>query len=80
MQFLQEDIVFITVQYRLGPLGFLSTETQDIPGNAGFVDVVFALEWLSSYVVHFGGDPNRLTVFGHGSGAAIASALMYWNR
>lgn len=68
------------MQYRLGPLGFLSTESPDIPGNVGFVDVVFALEWICSYVASFGGDPNRVTVFGQGSGAAIASALLYWNR
>lgn len=58
----------------------MSTETKDVPGNAGFVDVVFALEWICNYINNFGGNRESVTIFGHDSGAAIASALMYWNR
>lgn len=73
---LEKDVVFVATNYRLGPLGFLSTNTADIPGNAGFLDTVLALKWTKKYIRHFGGNPNRITVFGESAGAAIVSALM----
>lgn len=72
---LEHDVVLVCVQYRLGPFGFLSTQSKDIPGNAGVQDILLALKWLQAYVHHFGGDPLQVTLFGHSAGACIVSAL-----
>ncbi|XP_053676809.1 glutactin-like [Anopheles nili] len=74
---LERDVVLVVVQYRLGPLGFLATKTEAIPGNVALMDLTLALEWVQEYVEHFGGDPNSVTVFGQSAGAAAISALLY---
>lgn len=73
---LEKDIVLVVPQYRLGPLGFLSTMTQEIPGNAAILDVILALQWIQRNIEHFGGDPNQITLFGQSAGAAIVSSLI----
>ncbi len=50
--------------FRLGLLGFLSLQNDDIPGNAAMYDVVNALEWTNKYIQYFGGDPNSITIAG----------------
>ncbi|XP_055626142.1 glutactin-like [Toxorhynchites rutilus septentrionalis] len=77
---LEKDIVLVVVQYRLGPLGFASLKTEGIPGNMGLMDIGLALEWVQDNIVHFGGDPTNVTVFGESAGAAAISALMYSPR
>lgn len=57
--FLEHDIILVAANYRLGPLGFLSTEDDHCPGNVGMKDVVFALEWVRDNIRQFGGDPER---------------------
>ncbi|CAG9819294.1 unnamed protein product [Phaedon cochleariae] len=64
------DIIAVTFKYRLGPLGFLSTGDNVIPGNYGMKDQVLALKWVSRNINYFGGDPNRISIVGHSSGAA----------
>lgn len=58
------------------PPGFLSTQSQDIPGNAGLMDSVEALKFVKENIEYFGGDPKKITVFGQSSGAAMVSALV----
>ncbi|KAH8410567.1 hypothetical protein KR009_002655 [Drosophila setifemur] len=72
---LEKDVVLVTPQYRLGPFGFLSTKTDEIPGNAGFLDIFLALQFVKHFISHFGGDPERVTVGGQVGGAAIAHLL-----
>ncbi|XP_005098370.2 cocaine esterase [Aplysia californica] len=67
------DVIVVTVHYRLGPLGFLSTMTSDAPGNMGFWDQNLALTWLSRNIVSFGGDPRRVTVMGESAGGKATS-------
>ncbi|XP_050079655.1 uncharacterized protein LOC126567478 [Anopheles maculipalpis] len=74
---LEKDIVLVSVQYRLGPLGFLSTGTANIPGNMAMLDMIMALEWVSSYIRFFGGDSTAVTIFGESAGGAAVSALLY---
>ncbi|XP_053676821.1 esterase E4-like [Anopheles nili] len=74
---LEKDIVLVSIQYRLGPLGFLSTGTANIPGNMAMYDIIAALEWVSSYIRFFGGDRTSVTIFGESAGAAAVSALLY---
>lgn len=56
--------------------GFLSTKTAEIPGNAAMFDVLAALKWVKQNIRHFGGNPNKITVIGQSSGAAMVSSLL----
>lgn len=72
---LEKDVVLVAVQYRVGPFGFLSTMTEDMPGNVGVLDIIEALRWVQKYIKYFGGDPTRVTLFGQYHSAAIINAL-----
>lgn len=63
---MQQDVILVTVNYRLGPVGFLSLDDPDlnIPGNAGLKDQTYAIKWVQRNIKAFGGDPNNVTVFG----------------
>ncbi|PSN48039.1 hypothetical protein C0J52_09101 [Blattella germanica] len=65
-----EDIVLVTVNYRLGPMGFLGTGDAIVPGNNGLKDQVMALRWVQQNIAQFGGDPGNVTIFGSSTGAA----------
>ncbi|KAK3877476.1 hypothetical protein Pcinc_017803 [Petrolisthes cinctipes] len=57
------------MQYRLGTLGFLSTEDEVLPGNLGLKDQTLALQWVQENIREFGGDPSKVTIFGQSAGA-----------
>ncbi|XP_046595274.1 venom carboxylesterase-6-like [Neodiprion lecontei] len=65
---LDRDVLLVTFNHRLGPLGFLSTEDDTVPGNLGLKDQVVALKWVQDYIKYFGGDRNSVTIVGHSSG------------
>jgi len=73
---MEHDIVLVEVQYRLSALGWLSLDTDEVPGNAGLFDQIEALRWVQKNIKYFGGDPNRVTVFGESAGAASVSLLL----
>uniref|UniRef100_T1JPI5 Carboxylesterase type B domain-containing protein n=1 Tax=Strigamia maritima TaxID=126957 RepID=T1JPI5_STRMM len=70
------DVVVVTINYRLGVLGFLSVEIQGARGNYGLLDQVAALHWIQENIHEFGGDSRNVTLFGHDYGAACANFLM----
>lgn len=69
---LTEDIVLVTINYRLGILGYLQVEepTLEVPGNAGLKDQTMALKWVQKNIDKFGGDPNNVTIGGASAGSA----------
>uniref|UniRef100_A0A4W4FTZ6 Neuroligin 3b n=1 Tax=Electrophorus electricus TaxID=8005 RepID=A0A4W4FTZ6_ELEEL len=69
------NVIVITLNYRVGILGFLSTGDQAAKGNYGLLDQIQALRWISKNIGYFGGDPGRVTVFGSGIGASCVSLL-----
>ncbi|KAF4526362.1 hypothetical protein B566_EDAN014100, partial [Ephemera danica] len=73
---LDRDIVLVTINYRLGALGFLSLGTKETPGNYGLKDQVAALRWVQKNIAKFGGNPNSVTIFGQSAGAASVHYLM----
>ncbi|XP_034473882.1 glutactin [Drosophila innubila] len=72
---LEQDVVLVSVRYRLGPFGFLSTLSEEMPGNAAVTDLILALKWIQEHISAFGGDPQRVTLFGQVGGAALINVL-----
>ncbi|XP_076144689.1 neuroligin-2a isoform X5 [Alosa pseudoharengus] len=70
------NVIVVTMNYRLGVLGFLSTGDQSAKGNYGLLDQIQALRWLNENIGHFGGDPERITIFGSGAGASCINLLI----
>ncbi|CAL4079488.1 unnamed protein product, partial [Meganyctiphanes norvegica] len=76
------QVVVVTINYRLGPLGFLNTSPgaaeggMGVVGNQGLLDQLAALSWVNQNIRDFGGDPNRITLFGHSTGAACINYLL----
>ncbi|XP_048246692.1 neuroligin-4, X-linked-like isoform X2 [Haliotis cracherodii] len=70
------DVIVVTLNYRLGVLGFLTTGNQAAMGNYALLDITQALHWLRENIASFTGDPQRVTLFGHGHGAALVNLLM----
>ncbi|XP_076058871.1 juvenile hormone esterase-like [Oratosquilla oratoria] len=71
---LDHDVILVVLQYRLGIFGFLSTEDSIIPGNFGLKDQTLALRWIQKNIKHFGGNPDKVTIFGESAGG---SSVMY---
>lgn len=75
------DVVVVTINYRLGALGFLCWDGADGSGpgsaaNLGLRDQIAALEWVRDHIEAFGGDPENVTVFGESAGAMSIGALL----
>merc|ERR1712066_8661 len=61
---------------RLGALGFLSSTTEEAPGNLGHWDQAMGLQWVNENIHYFGGDPDQVTIFGESAGSLSVSVLM----
>ncbi|MCC5885390.1 MAG: carboxylesterase family protein [Gammaproteobacteria bacterium] len=76
------DVVVVTLNYRLGPLGWFlhpvldDGDVLDASGNYGILDLQFALQWVQANIAAFGGDPERVTVFGESAGGTNIFALL----
>lgn len=70
--FMDEDVILVIPNYRLGLFGFLSTHDKQAQGNNGLRDQIQALRWVRENIENFGGDKDRVTILGSGSGGADA--------
>jgi len=71
---IESGMVVVTINYRLGPLGFLALEGTSITGNQGLKDQLLALRWVKENIANFGGDPGRITIAGESAGAVSVHA------
>ncbi|MBT0565793.1 carboxylesterase/lipase family protein [Williamsia sp. CHRR-6] len=72
--FARDGVVLVGINYRLGVTGFLSVD--GAPDNRGLLDQIAALRWVQTNIAAFGGDPDRVTVFGESAGAMSIAALL----
>jgi para-nitrobenzyl esterase len=76
-----KGVVLVSIAYRVGPLGFLahpelSAESPEhVSGNYGLLDMMAALQWVRENIGAFGGDPNKVTIFGESAGGIAVSML-----
>ncbi|KAF0971006.1 MULTISPECIES: carboxylesterase/lipase family protein [Gordonia] len=72
------DVVIVTLNYRLGVLGFADLSSIDprFESNVGLSDVLTALAWVRDHISAFGGDPDKVTLFGESAGAGLVTALL----
>ncbi|NXK93471.1 SASB hydrolase, partial [Formicarius rufipectus] len=71
-----DNVVVVTIQYRLGVLGYLCTGDKEARGNWGYLDQVAALQWIQENIIYFGGDPGSVTITGESAGGISVSALI----
>uniref|UniRef100_A0A1I8GP53 Carboxylic ester hydrolase n=2 Tax=Macrostomum lignano TaxID=282301 RepID=A0A1I8GP53_9PLAT len=69
-------VVVVSMQYRTGPLGFMMMHDSEAPGNMGLTDQLMAMKWVNANIRKFGGDPDRVTLFGESAGAVSVNFHM----
>ncbi|XP_055596002.1 carboxylic ester hydrolase-like [Uranotaenia lowii] len=74
---MDQEVIVVSAQYRLDPLGFLLSNSFNISGNFGLKDQRTALQWVQQHIRCFGGDPSRVTLMGHSAGAASVTYHLY---
>lgn len=72
----REDLVTVSINYRLGPLGFLAVPNTTTRGNFGIGDQETAIQWTVENIAAFGGDPEQLTIMGQSAGAQSVRAIL----
>uniref|UniRef100_A0A914E4M1 Carboxylic ester hydrolase n=1 Tax=Acrobeloides nanus TaxID=290746 RepID=A0A914E4M1_9BILA len=76
----EEDVIIVSMNYRVSVFGFLYLAREEAPGNMGLWDQLMALKWVHANIEVFGGDPDRITLFGESAGAASVSMHMLSQR
>ena len=73
----REDVIVVTIAYRLGALGFFYLGNGAVPGNAGLLDQAMALEWIRDNAENLGGRRDDITIFGESAGAASVGLHLF---
>lgn len=75
--FLEENVIVVTINHRLGLFGYLTTEDEVIPGNNGLRDFTFGLQWIKDNIKQFGGNPDKVTLMGSCGSGSLVNMLLY---
>lgn len=73
----RHDVVVVTINYRLGPYGFMCLDIHSVPGNQGLKDQYTALTWIRKNIASFGGNPYNVTIGGQDAGATSVLLHVY---
>jgi para-nitrobenzyl esterase len=79
----RKGVIVVTINYRIGPLGFLATPElskesgHNASGNFGVLDSIAALQWVKKNIASFGGDPSKVTIAGQSAGSGIVGLLIF---
>lgn len=68
------DVLMVSTNYRLSILGFMNANSPEAPGNVGLLDQLEVLRWVQRNIASFGGDPERVTLFGQSAGSVSTHA------
>lgn len=71
-----KEVIVVTANYRVGPLGFMTLEDDNLPGNLALWDQQLALRWVQQNILQFGGDPGKVTVFSNSAGSFCTYCLL----
>jgi para-nitrobenzyl esterase len=77
----KKGVVLVSINYRVGPLGFLAhpelsgESPHKVSGNYGLMDMIAGLQWVKKNIAAFGGDPDKVTIFGESAGGIAVSML-----
>ncbi|XP_026739429.1 juvenile hormone esterase-like [Trichoplusia ni] len=66
----KQDLILVTINYRVGPYGFMCLDVPEVPGNQGLKDQQLALKWIKNNIEAFGGNPDQITIFGESAGGS----------
>ncbi|KAI5643549.1 carboxylesterase family domain-containing protein [Phthorimaea operculella] len=73
----RHDVILVTINHRVGLYGFMCLHNMDVPGNQGLKDQIAALRWIKDNIESFGGDANKVTIFGNSSGGRSIDFLVF---
>ncbi|KAK6962801.1 acetylcholinesterase [Biomphalaria glabrata] len=71
-----QDVIVVSIQYRIGSIGFLALNTVEAPGNAGLYDQNMAVQWVTNNIHNFGGSNSKITLMGESAGAVSIGLLL----
>lgn len=75
IRFLKKGIIVVSIYYRVGAFGFLSTRSEHAPGNVGLKDIVLGLRWVRKNIHLFGGDKHNICLYGMSSAGSVVEYL-----
>ncbi|CAH0592565.1 unnamed protein product [Chrysodeixis includens] len=76
----KQDIILVTLNYRVGPYGFMCLDVPEVPGNQGLKDQQLALKWIKNNIEAFGGDADHITIFGESAGGASVDLQLTYSQ
>ncbi|CAH0592571.1 unnamed protein product [Chrysodeixis includens] len=76
----KQDIILVTLNYRIGPYGFMCLDVPEVPGNQGLKDQQLALKWIKNNIEAFGGNPDQITIFGESAGARSVNLHLIFSQ
>lgn len=77
---MSQNVIFVALNYRLGPYGFMCLDIPEVPGNQGLKDQRLALKWVKENIGAFGGDINRITLMGGSAGSMSTNMHVLFNK